>query len=137
VRTYNPNFFNSAVYFVEKCMLGNQNAHNNRAQGMSSHVRVFFQGCKQMAKKESGKEESNQEENCKEEKIGLRIVHVQFESRYSLAAFYFLLIQICVTIFGQENAMFKIAFWTSRSFLINSTKTLVSSSLPCSIVTKR
>ena len=39
-------------------------------------------------------------------------------------------LQICVTIFGQENARFRTALWISRSFLINSTKALASSSFP-------
>jgi hypothetical protein len=88
-------------------MQSNQNAYNNRTQGMSPHVRMFFQGGtkngkeesskeedkeegseKEGSKKESNEEESNEEENCQEEKIGLRIVQKQFESRHLLAAFF-------------------------------------------------
>jgi len=61
-------FFNPAVYFVERCMPSNQNAHNNRAQGMSSHVKVFFQGGTQMAKKKVVKKKATKKKTAKKKK---------------------------------------------------------------------
>jgi len=56
----------------------NQNAHNNRARGMSPHETLFtwrYQNGEEESHKEEGSEkESNEEENCQKEKIGLRIV---------------------------------------------------------------
>ena len=87
-------------------MPSNQNAHKNRARGMSPHETFFtwrYQNGKEEIRKEKDKEEgsekegskkeSNEEEGYKEkgqkesqeesqeEKVGLRIVKKQIESR--------------------------------------------------------
>ena len=49
-------FLKSLQYFVARCMPSNQNAHNNRAQGMSPHVRMFFHGGTKNGKEESCEE---------------------------------------------------------------------------------
>jgi len=64
----NKKFFDPAVYFVERYMTSNQNAHNNRAQGMSPHVRVFFQGGTQMAKKKVVKKKATKKKTAKKKK---------------------------------------------------------------------
>ena len=48
-------FFNPADYFVERYMLSYQNAHNNRTNGMSPQVKIFFHGGTRMAKKKAKK----------------------------------------------------------------------------------
>jgi len=73
-QTCRKKIFDSPVYFVERCMPSNHNAHNNRAQGMGPHVRMFFQGGTKNGKKESqeeGNKEKSDEEKSQEEKIGL------------------------------------------------------------------
>ena len=47
--------FNRHDYFVERCMLSYQNAHNNRTHGTSPQVKIFFHGGTRMAKKKKTK----------------------------------------------------------------------------------
>jgi len=51
-------FFNRHDYFVERYMLSYQNAHNNRTQGMSPQVKIFFHGGSRMAKKKTAKKKA-------------------------------------------------------------------------------
>jgi len=83
-------FFNRHVYFVERYMPSYQNVQNNRTRGMSPQARMVFSwryknGKEESSKKESDEEKSNKEKGQKEsqeEKIGLRIVQTQIESRH-------------------------------------------------------